>query len=122
MICLVKGTVKVYRNWIVAYIDEELIRYYRSLIPKAKYVNPPKTKAHATIVRAFERPDRFGWNKYDGEPIDILYYSGIQTDRRNLYYWLIADCDRIVKIRRELGLTDYIGLYENLHITVGNRK
>lgn len=122
MIYLAKGVVKTYRNWIICELDNEIIKYYRALLPKCLYVSGPREVAHITIVRNFENPDRFGWSKYNGEPIDVLYYSGIQTDKRNLYYWLNAQSDRIIEIRKELGLSAYIGLYETLHITVGNTK
>ena len=120
MVHLIKGTIQSYNNWIMCWVDNELIEYYRSLLPKYWYVQPPRTKAHISIVRQFERPNRFNWRKYDGEPIDILYYSGIRY--KYPYFWLDCECDKILQIRREVELPDYLGLHFSYHITVGNLK
>jgi hypothetical protein len=119
---LTKGIVRVYKNWMVAYLDNQIIEYWRSLIPQYYGVNPPRTPAHISIVRPFENPDRWCWNKFNNWPVDVIYYAGVRTDRNQLYWWLDCDSDDIVDIRRQLGLPDYLGLFECQHITIGNTK
>lgn len=118
MIYHVKGTVKTYSNWILCYIDEEIARYYRSLIPKYYNVKPPRELAHISIVRPFEWPDR-PFSQFDGDKVDIQYYLPIRRDAT--YFWLDCMSDDIRNIRRKLGLQDYLK-NDCFHITLGNLK
>jgi hypothetical protein len=118
MIYFAPAIVKTYRNWIIAELDSQITDYYRSLIPKAYYVNPPRTKAHVSIVRPFEWPDR-PFSQFNGDKIQIRYYLPIRTC--GIYFWLDCDCDEIKEIRRKLGLPDYLK-NDCYHITLGNTK
>lgn len=118
MIYLINGRVECFRRTILAWVDHEIIEYYRSLIPKCKYVKPPKAKAHVSIVRPFEWPDR-PFSQFNGDRITIRYYLPIRSDSK--YYWLDCQSEEILKIRRKLGLADYLK-NECYHISVGNVK
>ncbi len=87
----ISGTIKYYNNWVLAWIDKDFGKYYRSLLPKAWYVKPPTNPSHVSIVRHFEgpanlmwgeyeKPYRDNWDKYEGQSIVIDYVPGIKTD------------------------------------------
>ena len=120
------GIIRYYNNWVMAWLDDDITKYYRSLLPKALYVQPPMRAAHVSIVRLFETvPNREAWGAYDGQSIVVEYEPGIQTN--GLYYWLDAWSDEIGFIRRSLGLSTFrerdgfsdFGCY---HLTIGNTK
>jgi hypothetical protein len=122
-----QGIIKYYNNWVMAWlVEDDLLKYYRGLLPKAWGVCPPMRPAHVSIVRLFESvPNRSQWGKYDGQSIVVEYEPGVQSD--GLYYWLDTWSDEIGFIRRSLGLSTFrerdgfsdFGCY---HITIGNVK
>lgn len=104
--------------WIV---EDDLLEYYRALLPKAWGICPPMRPAHVSIVRLFETvPNREAWGKYGGASIVVEYEPGIQSD--GLYYWLDAWSDEICHIRRTLFLPDFREGHECHHLTIGNVK
>jgi hypothetical protein len=115
---------------IVVWIDRNLADYYRSLIPKYKYVQPQKYPPHITVVRTGkEQPTNMTvWNKYQGQSIPFTYDNEVHTDGK--YFYLNAWSDRIGEIRQELGLSKFRfsdeGINDhrsgNYHITIGNVK
>jgi hypothetical protein len=107
--------------------DNELAPYYRSLIPKAKYVQPQMYSPHVTVVRSggAEQPDMQLWEetkqKYEGEVINFSYSPLIKFDY--VYYYLDVFCDRIGELRRDMGLPTYrFDDNKKYHITIGNLK
>ena len=121
-----QGIIKYYNSWVLAWLPEELDKYYRALLPKAWGVKPPMNKPHVSIVRKFEEPNREAWGLNDGDPIIVDVESGIQTD--GLYFWLDCWSDEVGYLRRRLGLCTFrddddryprFGCY---HITIGNLK
>ena len=120
----ISGTIKYYNTWVLAEIDEDLGPYYRALLPKAWYVNPPMAKPHVSIVRIFEEPDRKNWRKYDNLSLIIDVFPGVQTD--GTYFWLDCLSDEVGFVRRSLGLKtfrqDEWSDYNCYHVTIGNVK
>lgn len=125
--------VKTYPNWIVAYVDKDIATYYRSLVPKAKYIQPPMYDPHITIVRKdienieliekaplglINTPMHVGY--YDGYLCSIEYDSNIKTD--GVYYWLDCWSKSIGDIRESLGLSRFRDGFDRYHITIGNTK
>jgi hypothetical protein len=121
-----EGIIKYYQTWVLAWLPDELDKYYRALLPKAWYVRSPMNKPHVSIVRKFETPDRKNWGMYDGDTILVTVYPGIRTD--GTYFWLDCDSDEVGYIRRLLGLTTFRNtnpeypIYDCYHITIGNVK
>ena len=121
-----KATIKYYDNWCLAWLPEELDKYYRALLPRAWGVKPPMNKPHVSIVRKFESPDKTNWGLCDGEIIVIDIIPGIKTD--GIYYWLNCFSYKIGYIRRSLGLSTFrdvnteYPIYTCYHITIGNVK
>ena len=120
-----EARIQYFDNWVLAWLPDDLDKYYRSLLPKAWYVQPPMNKPHISIVRKFETPNRKMWGKHDGETIIVDVEPSVQTD--GLYFWLDCWSDEVGYIRRLLelktfrendGYSDY-GCY---HITIGNVK
>ena len=114
------GTIQYFNNWVMCWVDDQIKEYYRSLLPKAWYVKPPRTKAHISVVRKFELPNKFWWGLYEGLEVKVEYDTEIKTDGQ--YYWLDAYCDKVISIRKGLELPDYIGNFNCQHITLGNTK
>ena len=115
-----EGIIKYYNSWCLAWLPQDLDRYYRAMLPKAWGVCPPMNKPHVSIVRKFERPDLTHWGKHDGESIIVDVYPVIQTD--GTYFWLDCFSVHIGLLREELGLTWFIRGFHSYHITIANLK
>ena len=114
------GIIKYGENSCRAWLDDEIGKYYRSLLPKAWGVQPPMHTTHVSIVRVFEKPNRLYWKKYEGSTIEVIYYPSMQTN--GLYFWLNCMSDDIERIRKEMGLSIFRSTFSTHHITVGNLK
>jgi len=115
------------RSRIVAWVDKELVRYYRSLIPKAKYIQPQMYPGHITVVRSYPIeivPNRELWGRHEGRII-AFNYNGI-VHFENPYYYLKVWSKELNDIRTELGMTKFRVLRNKMvdcfHITLGNIK
>lgn len=120
-----EGIIKYYNSWCLAWLPEDFDKYYRSLLPKAWYVQPPMNKPHVSIIRKFEQPDRTNWGIYDNSSIIVDILEGVQTD--GLYYWLDCFSDEVGFLRRKMGLStfregDGFSSYNCYHVTIGNVK
>lgn len=115
---------------LVVDVDREIVRYYCSLIPKARRVRSQKFHPHITVVRPHkETPSKLdAWRKYEGEEIEFFYDGGVHWNDN--YCWLNAYSKRLEDIRGELGL-DTVAAFPpppppewtwRFHITLGNRK
>ena len=120
----IEGIIQYYENSVMAWVDNGLGQYYRSLLPKAWGVKPPKAKSHVSIVRVFEKPDKSKWGLYNGSTIRVVYYPSVHTD--GVYFWLDCDSDEIGFIRRSLLLSTFRNTESQYdlcyHITIGNSK
>jgi hypothetical protein len=112
---------------VVAWVDQGIADFYRSLIPKYYFVQPQKYPAHITVVRLRleSAKNMEAWNKYEGEEVSIQYGNEIGFD--GIYYYLNVMSDRIGDIREELGLPRFrfgdLGADRCCyHITIGNCK
>lgn len=114
------GKVQCFTNWMMLWLDEDLIKYYRALCPKYLNINPPRTPAHISIVRIFEFPNKAKWHDYQGISIEIIYENIVYSD--GIYFWLDAYSDEISSIRKSLGLPAFLGDFTCQHITIGNIK
>lgn len=103
-------------------INQQIVDYYYTLIPKYKYVKPQMYPAHITIVRLNkESPtNMLAWGKYQSEKIKFQYDNEIKSDGK--YYYLDTYSDMIGEIREELGLPKYRDNKDSYHITIGNTK
>jgi hypothetical protein len=109
---------------VIVSVDVELAAYYRSLVPKARYVKPQKYAPHITVVRSPPRERVLhwvNWGKYEGELIPFLYDG--QIYHNDTYYWIRAYSGRLSQVRFSLGLERHRFLDEPwFHITIGNVK
>lgn len=114
---------------VVEGLDEELIRYYRSLIPWWKPANKPKYSPHITVVRIHkEAPaDLTRWGEFDGEAVEFLYEPRVYHGP--VYYWLNIWCSRLEEIRESLGMPVTSpftrppdGFRKCFHTTLANKK
>ena len=119
----IKGRVRYGKGHrVVADIDPELTRLYRSFIPKYINHNIPRYYPHVTIVRGkYETPSNMNvWKKHQGRQIKLMYSPYIHIGR--VYIWLSVMSDDIKRIRNELGLSDCFDRFKGYHITIANRK
>jgi hypothetical protein len=121
-----EATIQYYNTWCLAWLPTDFDKYYRSLLPKAWRVKPPKNKPHVSIVRKFETPDKTRWGVCDGKSIIVDVIPGVETD--GTYFWLDCFSDEIGYIRRNLNLSTFRNdnsqyvIYDTYHITIGNVK
>ena len=122
------GTVHYYDNEfrLILQVEQDLMEYYRSLIPLYLRVNPPRWPAHITVVRpGFDLPGRIRhWEDYEGEKIEFLYDPYLQSGTG--YYWINCWSKRLEIIRTELGLENLsrfpvlpFGHRKTFHCTIG---
>lgn len=114
------GTLHYFNTWIVLKADDEIARYYRYWVKKTYYtqLNTPYNGAHVTVLagKYTEPANKEFWGHHENEKIEFSYDSSVQiTDH---YYWLPVQCQRLIEIRRELGLSDQP--YWPYHLSIGN--
>lgn len=106
-------------------IEDDLARYYRSLLPKYWTVNQQKYPPHITVVRREKIPNKQFWRKYEGKEIEFGHSS---VKKGTVYYWLEAYSDFLCELRVELGLPPHNDLTKPpdkkscFHMTIGNMK
>lgn len=120
--CLSTTTAKigVYSRWAVAYIDQGIVDFYFSLIPKARYVARQRWPAHVTVIRKDKERFTKKIKQYDGCEVEIKYNPTIVYQEP--YYFLDAWSDELGEIRESVGLPKYREPYNSYHITLGNVK
>lgn len=113
---------------LVLDIDQGIVDFYRSLIPKYIEMNRQKYAAHISVVRK-EVPPYYSefWRKHEGEVIEFEYSNYIYNG--TVYWWLNAYSKRLEEIRSELGLSILDQFNEpfrnyswTFHTTLGNIK
>lgn len=117
----------VYQYKLALYIDREISRYYRSLIPKWIKPNSQMYPPHVSVVRNEVPLNLDAWGKYENEPIKFYYENIVRFGK--VYCWLNVFCKRLEDIRLELGLpvdSQYTlppeGYVKCFHSTIGNFK
>jgi len=124
-----KGTLKYYDEPVklIVVVDENISKYYYTLIPKWKNATRQKYAAHISVVRNEDIPNKQLWKKYEGEEVEYYYDPIIQCGK--VYYWLNVFCKRLEEIRLELGMSvnsPYTlppeGFIRAFHITLANSK
>jgi len=111
---------------LIVDVDDELGRYYRSLIPKSHRIQKPMYPSHISTVRKEIPPNISVWNKYQNELITFNYENFIYNDET--YYWLNVSSKRLEDIRIELGLPLHSDLTKSpdgkhkFHLTIANIK
>lgn len=112
---------------LVLEIEQDIVDYYYSLIPKYYGVKSQQYKAHISVVRKETPPYLYFWGKYQDRPIRYFWEPTIYHE--NNYWWLDCFCLELEEIRKELGLW-YKGKYtmppkpwgKYFHCTIGNNK
>lgn len=90
---------------LIVTFDNEITRYYRSLIPKHIHTNGMRYSPHITVVRTGKDIviNKDFWNRYTGEFVEFVYDNILYND--NLRFWLNVYCQKLEDIRYELGLS-----------------
>jgi hypothetical protein len=111
------GTLQYVENpfKVIVEVDPDLVRYYRSFIPKSVIFNIPLYSPHISVVRNEVIPNPQFWGKYEGEIITFDYEGEIGSSLN--YYWLNVFSQRLEDIRTELGLPN-----ANFPLSPANRK
>lgn len=111
---------------LVVNADDELARYYRSLVPKYLKIKKPLFPAHISVVRNCVPPKLDSWGKYENIIINFFYENYIYNDE--LYFWLNIYSSELENIRAELGLSPWGDVTlspdfkHRFHLTLGNLK
>ena len=97
------GHIRYYKDeWKVnVAIDDELAKYYRSLIPKYYTIKPQRYQTHITVVRGEEIPNKTPWGLFENKEIEFIY-SNVRNGK--VYWWLDAYSDFLINLRLGLGL------------------
>ena len=110
-------------NWIVLNLGRDFTNYYWTLIPKARRygLNKPMYPGHITVVRfKYEQPDYSRWGYLDGARLSFKYSPIVEEDA--LYLFLRVWSEDIGRVRKHLGLPQFIHNRNNYHITIANKK
>lgn len=111
-----------YKIWLL--IDDEIGKYYKSLIPIK--TNKPLYPTHISIYRGGKIPNMPKWGSHEGYKILFEYDGTIHND--NTYWWLEAKCPALEEIRVKLGLSPVDDITYSpdkkhpWHITIANNK
>lgn len=111
---------------LILEVDQGISDYYRWFVPKSVRLNKQMYPAHISVVRKELPKNLEFWAKYQGQEISFQYSNIVHWG--NVYYWLNAYSDELVRIRLELGLPDATNLTRPpdgepcFHITIGNLK
>jgi hypothetical protein len=113
--------------WVTVSVDQQLLDYSYSLIPKYHRVVKPRWKAHVTVIRPedfSEIPDLQHWSKHEGETVSFVYDPTVMYEKG--FWWFNLWCLTMEDIRRELGLSTKSritippsGYNKAFHCTVG---
>ena len=123
------GTIEITDHGLRLLVDNSIVHYYRTLIPKNITINPQRHPAHISIIRNTheDQYDKSLLPQYSGERVSFEYEGTIYNGK--VYWWLNAYSQRLETIRTELGLpvtswyTRPPGDYKKcFHITIGNNK
>lgn len=103
-------------------LSDNLVEYYRQLIPPSIKPNGSRYAPHLTIVRHnIEFPPNMEvWGKYTEEIVQFKYEPTLLFEEK--YVYLKVYSDRIGEIREELGLTQFRIGFDCYHLTIGNYK
>lgn len=116
------GLIVVYEEKIIVEVDSDLGYFYKSLIPKSKYVHGTRFPPHITVVRN----EPFSSSRNIEHQVQFWYSTDIQND--NVYWWLPVHCKPLNDFRIQLGLPEWSEFCrppdgsDNFHITIGNTK
>lgn len=105
--------------WLIVETDKGIVDYYNYLISKRIGIKllKPSWGSHISVIRGERINDDFKhlWKQYDGIKLNFKYTNKI--DFNEDYWWVNVECDELMKIREELGLSrrPFFGF----HITVG---
>lgn len=102
--------------WLILDCCPDLARYYREMLARFapwNKVMAPAWGCHISVVRGEEPPHKARWREGHGESVEFEYSPDLQTNGE--YYWLPVRCDRLLEIRKRLGLGEPV---VGLHITV----
>lgn len=106
---------------VVLDVDQGIVNFYRSLIPKTIPINGLRNKAHITIVRTgVESPNFLKWGVDSGRQLSYTYSNEIIIDR--LYAVLPVWSEDIGSLREKLGLPRFRRGFNKYHITIGHFK
>lgn len=108
-------------------VDQGIVNYYRSMMPKWIDTNSQMYAAHISVVRKEVPPLTDAWGRYEGELVEFFYQHTVY--RGEVYFWLNVFSTRLEDIRVELGLPideRYTppppGFRKTFHVTVANCK
>ena len=104
---------------VVIDVDQELVAYYRSLVPPWVDIAPQKFPSHISVVR-WQKPNLTAWGRHEGESVGFGYDGSIEYDET--YWGLPVHCPRASEIRVELGLEALAPWRNHFHVTIGNCK
>lgn len=105
---------------LIALTDQQIVKYYRSLIPKHIRSNGLRYPAHVSVVRKYRDVNMEYWGKHEGVEISFEYSNEVGIDET--YLWLPVRSYDLTCVRRQLGLPDRPEWTNAFHITVGNFK
>jgi len=118
------GKITVYRDYVVAYVNNDIARYYRQLLPKYLYVKPPAFPAHVTVIR--QKIETISAEALDFlrgcDKMEVQIHSDTEIKRIGSYFYLDAWSRDISDLRVSCNLQKYRIGFDRYHITIGNTK
>ena len=123
------GILVFYNTWAIAYCDDGLQKYYAYLLERKKWIKLmiPKWGSHISLIRGdgekVPSEHMKKWKKYDGRRFEFEYSVNIEEaygGGGRYYYWLPIDCEFLLDIREEFGLSRDPIVSNGLHLTLGS--
>lgn len=111
------GTLNYTGNWLILQVDDEIARYYASILKKELGVDlhwKAKSGAHVSVIRGEMLLKPQLWGHDHGKKIEINYTHQIYTNGE--HWWLNVVCDELADIRSQYGLPTNKRFF---HLTIG---
>lgn len=105
------------KNWLLLEVDDEIARYYASIVKREFGVDlhwRSKSGAHVSIIRGEELPNAEHWAHDEGRQVKIYYTNQIYTNGN--HWWLNVVCDELADVRSSYGLPTDKRFF---HLTIG---
>lgn len=88
-------------HWVTAWMDQEILDYYFTFVPKSYRVHKPRWKAHVTVIRPEDNPTLESWGKHEGEIVNIIYDPYLWNEDVRGIWWFNLWSKEMEQIRTE---------------------
>lgn len=114
----VAGTLRYTGHWLLLQCDDEIARYYASLVQRRFGIKlhwKSQWGAHVSVIRGEQLlKNQERWGYHEGDTVKIKYTHDVYTNGQ--HWWLNVECDKLSKVR---GFYGFGTRKKWFHLTIG---